>query len=293
MLRTPNIAFEAIARVAVMRHEYQYHQKVRVEVNMPDQQPDYAAFHRSVSEELYSLKDRIRNLVSHWPTDGESKEVALRSVLRRHLPQSVIIGRGFVITATRSSTQVDVLIVDAGKPTLFKDGDLLIVTPDAVRAVIEVKTALNTRTSIAEALSKLTRVEDICRDATGIDSVWTGLFIFDAAHDMSQRILEGVGDAYADTRRPVNCVSAGKNNFVRYWSRGADVKSPEQGPVWHAYSLEGVAPSYFMGNLIDSIGSVDNSTAGFAWFPTIDGKEVYRTYYLPLSTREPLPFPPL
>ena len=50
--------------------------------------PDYSAYHRSLTEELYSLKDRIRNLVSHWPTDGEHKEVALRSVLRRHLPQS-------------------------------------------------------------------------------------------------------------------------------------------------------------------------------------------------------------
>ena len=62
------------------------------------QHPDYAAFHRSVSEELYSVKDRIRNLVSHWATDGESKEVALRSVLRRHLPASVIVGRGFIVT---------------------------------------------------------------------------------------------------------------------------------------------------------------------------------------------------
>ena len=62
------------------------------------QHPDYAAFHRSVSEELYSVKDRIRNLVTHWATDGESKEVALRSVLRRHLPASVIVGRGFIVT---------------------------------------------------------------------------------------------------------------------------------------------------------------------------------------------------
>ena len=257
---------------------------------MPDQQPDYAAFHRSVSEELYSLKDRIRNLVSHWPTDGESKEVALRSVLRRHLPQSMVVGRGFVVTPTGSSTQVDVLIVDAAKPTLFKDGDLLIVTPDAVRAVIEVKTALSTRTSIAEALRKLTRVEDICRDVTGRDSVWTGLFIFDGDRDISHMLLEGVGDAYAQTRRPVNCVSAGKDNFVRFWSRGADVNSPERGPVWHAYNLEGVAPSYFMGNLIDWIGSVDDSTAGFAWFPLIGGKERCRTYYLALSSTQPLAF---
>lgn len=82
--------------------------------------PDYESFHRSVTQDLYSIKDGIRNLIAHWPTDGESKEVALRTVLRRHLPTSVIVGRGFIVTRDQSSTQVDILIVDANKPTLFQ-----------------------------------------------------------------------------------------------------------------------------------------------------------------------------
>jgi hypothetical protein len=256
----------------------------------PPRAPDYASFHRSVSEELYSMKDRIRNLVQHWPTDGEHKEVALRSVLRRHLPESVIVGRGFIVTPQQSSTQIDVLIVDASKPTLFKDGDLLIVTPDAVRGVIEVKTALRTRPEVATALTKLSEIEDMCRESTGRDIVWTGLFIFNGGQDDVLRVLGGLADAYAATRRPINCVSCGKDTFVRYWSRGADVQSNERGPVWHAYGLQGMAPSYFMGNLIDSIGSADNSTAGFAWFPMVGGKEQFRTHYLPLNVPNPLPF---
>lgn len=252
--------------------------------------PDYTAFHRSVSEELYSVKDRIRNLVRHWGTDGEEKEVALRSVLRRHLPESVIVGRGFVVTPEVSSTQIDILVVDASKPTLFKDGDLLIVTPDAVRGVIEVKTELRTRPLVADALSKLSEIEDLCRGATGRDQVWTGLFIFHGGNDIAPRLLGGLADAYEKTGRKVNCISAGKDKFVRYWERGADVNSTERGAVWHAYSLPDVAPSYFMGNLIDSIGSVDNSTAGFAWFPMLGGKEQYRTHYLPLGDREPRDF---
>jgi hypothetical protein len=253
-------------------------------------QPDFTAFHRSVSDELYSVKDRIRNLVRHWGTDGEAKEVALRSVLRRHLPESVIVGRGFVVTPEASSTQIDILVVDASKPTLFKDGDLLIVTPDAVRGVIEVKTELRTRPLVAEALSKLSAIEDMCRDATGKDQVWTGLFVFHGANDIAPRLLAGLSDAYEGTRRKVNCISAGRDTFVRYWDRGADVHSFERGSVWHAYTLPGVAPSYFMGNLIDSIGSVDNSNAGFAWFPMLGGKEQHRTHYLPLGTAEPLQF---
>ena len=107
-----------------------------------NQGPDYTSYHKSLTDELYSIKDRIRNLVKHWPTDGESKEAVLRSLLRKLLPESVIVGRGFIVASDRSSTQIDVLIVDARKPTLFRDGDLLIVTPDAVLGVIEVKTRL-------------------------------------------------------------------------------------------------------------------------------------------------------
>jgi len=252
--------------------------------------PNFTAFHRSVSEELYSVKDRIRNLVRHWGTDGEAKEVALRSVLRRHLPESVIVGRGFVVTPDASSTQIDILIVDATKPTLFKDGDLLIVTPDAVRGVIEVKTELRTRPLVADALTKLSEIEDLCRAATGRDQVWTGLFIYNGGNEIGPRLLGGLADAYSQTRRKINCISAGRDTFVRYWDRGADVNSLERGAVWHAYSLPDVAPSYFMGNLIDSIGSVDSSTAGFAWFPMLEGKEPHRTYYLPLGQNEAISF---
>ena len=249
-------------------------------------QPNFAAFHRSVSLELYSVKDRIRNLVRHWGTDGEYKEVALRSVLRRHLPASVIVGRGFIVTPNSSSTQIDILIVDASKPTLFKDGDLLIVTPDAVRGIIEVKTELRTRTAVADALKKLSEIEDMCPAATGRDGVWTGLFIFNGATDIAPRLLGGLADAHAETTRKVNCISAGKDVFVRYWDRGADVNSPERGPVWHAYLLEEMSPSYFMGNLIDWIGSVDNSTASFAWFPMLGGKEQHLTHYLQLGRQD-------
>jgi hypothetical protein len=252
--------------------------------------PDFTAFHRSISEELYSVKDRIRSLVKHWGTDGEYKELALRSVLRRHLPGSVTVGRGFIVTPRQSSTQIDILVVDASKPTLFKDGDLLIVTPDAVRAIIEVKTVLRTRPAVAQALTKLSEAEDLCREATGHNSAWTGLFIFGGDDDSAPRLLGGLADARAATGRQVNCISCGPNQFVRFWDRGRDVGSRERGAVWHAYDLPGVAPSYFLGNLIDALGSVEDSTAGFAWFPMLGGKEQHRSHYLPLAESEPRSF---
>ncbi len=252
--------------------------------------PDYNSYHLSVTEELYSLKDRIRNLVSHWATDGESKEVALRSVLRRHLPESVIVGRGFIVGPSSSSTQIDVLIVDASKPTLFKDGDLLIVTPDAVVGVIEVKTKLRSKNEFKESIVKLIKIEDMCRDITGRDSVWTGLFVFEGTEQQQESILSATGEAYNRVRRVINCITNGRKVFVRYWSRGADVNSRERGPVWHSYDLPNVAPSYFVGNLVDWISTVDNGTASFAWFPVLGGKEVHRQFYLPVGDDKPKAF---
>ncbi|WP_126933892.1 DUF6602 domain-containing protein [Corallococcus sp. AB018] len=243
--------------------------------------PNYTEFHRSITEELYSIKDRIRNLVQHWPTDGEHKEIAVKSLLRRHLPESVIVGRGFVVTQSESSTQIDILIVDANKPTLFKDGDLLIVTPDAVRAVVEVKTAQRGTKELTETFTKLSQIENICQKSTGRDSVFTGLFVFEGEHDDCEKILQGIAKSYSVTNRPINCVSYGKETFVRYWPRGTEINSAEQGSVWHGYKLPEVAPSYFLGNLIEWVGSGDVNSAGFAWFPAIGGKEQYRSHFLP------------
>lgn len=253
--------------------------------------PDYAAYHRSITEELYSIKNRIRNLVQHWPTDGESKEVALRSLFRKHLPGSVTVGRGFIVTSEQTSTQIDILIVDSSKPTLFKDGDLLIVTPDAVLGVVEVKTELRSENDIGDALIKLSRVEELCRDTTRKDTIWTGLFIFEGNGEDGERYLKSMARAYEETRRIIHCVSAGRDLFVRHWSRGRDVNSQERGPVWHSYKLPQVAPSYFLGNLIDWISSVDNQNAQFAWFPALGGKEQYKTWFLPVGSSDPQPSP--
>ncbi len=43
------------------------------------------------------------------------------------------------MTADDASSQLDVLLFDATKPVLFRDGDLAFVTPDAVVGIIEVE----------------------------------------------------------------------------------------------------------------------------------------------------------
>ena len=98
-------------------------------------QTDYLEYHKSLVKELRATRDRVRNLIgrNHWQTDGEHKEAVLRRILSSHLPESLQVGSGFVCYRDRVSTQIDVMIVSKNKPTLFRDGTLFIVTPDAVR----------------------------------------------------------------------------------------------------------------------------------------------------------------
>lgn len=74
----------------------------------PHRDPDFRSFHRSIVNEMDAMKNRVRHLIQdrHWLTDGEFKETILRSVIRRHLPDSMIIGRGFVVGRNRVSTQI-------------------------------------------------------------------------------------------------------------------------------------------------------------------------------------------
>ena len=99
----------------------------------------------SLSQELNALKNRVRSFIAsnHSLTDGEWKESVLRTFLRRHLPINAEVGRGFVINSEGASRQIDVLIYDSNFLMLFRDGDLVFVTPDAVLGIVEVKTSLD------------------------------------------------------------------------------------------------------------------------------------------------------
>ena len=102
---------------------------------------DLVQYFQSLTYECEVLKDRVRHLIdnAHWPTDGEWKESVLRSMIRRSAPESVTVGRGFVVHQEGCSSQIDVLIYDNSMPILYKDGDLVFITPSACRGIVEVK----------------------------------------------------------------------------------------------------------------------------------------------------------
>jgi len=243
---------------------------------------DYLKYHESLTDELHSLKDRIRNLIgsSHWLTDGEHKEAVLRTMLRRHLPESFIVGRGFIITEKENSTQIDLLIVDGNKPTLFKDGDLMFVTPDCVRAIIEVKTSLDSSTELNQCLTKMASIGKLCQDnGQKLPWPWLGLFCYESPLQEHQALLNSVQVAYGKTGFAVNAISYGRNRFVRFWPYGTletgDVHKDSTECRWRVYDLKNLASAYFIGNVVDALTGLSDGNNSGVWYPLKDGKKVH------------------
>jgi hypothetical protein len=254
---------------------------------------DFKNYHISIGDELRSTKDRIRNLIgaAHWQTDGEHKEAVLRKILRMHLPETLQVGKGFVCGPDRTSSQADILITNRSKPTLFKDGELVLVTPDAVDAIIEVKTSLD-GSAIEDVIAKLADDVKMIR-SEGNERCQAGLFVYEkrTGNDIQKRVLAYLQLASScDVERAVNWVSFGPDLFFRFWEKGRDVYSTCPGPVWHSYELNNLAHAYFISNIVWDVSRGNSLTMQFAWFPIEGGKELYRKWYVPLLGDGPKEF---
>lgn len=229
--------------------------------------PDY---YKSLSMELQGLKNRVRQLVRHWQTDGEWKESVVRSFLRRHLPRNIEVGRGFVVSPQGTSAQIDVLLFDSCKPVLFRDGDLVILTPDAVVGLIEVKTRVDL-SQFRAAVEKLCVQIELIKTQSN-SARFFGLFAFENESSDIDGVLAAIKQSVQGSgSREVNCVCLGADLLIRYWDI---TPSPPPRPYsqWHAYELPNEAQGYFLHNVVEAIApsSVDANSA--VWYP-VGGKE--------------------
>jgi hypothetical protein len=237
--------------------------------------PDFIRYHESIAGELAAVKDRVRNLIQHWPSDGEWKEAILRTVLTRHLPDGTFIGSGFIVGRDHSSTQIDLLILKQFKPMLFRDGDFAIVAPEAPAVIVEVKSGLRGPAAWNETLLKLATNGQICK-AVANNEPWFGLFVYDGGEAQADNILDAVCLAQRETQTAINCVCVGGSLFVRYWPVGqvepGDDHECRNREYWRAYNLDQLAPSYFISNLIDSVCKLDRAETDYVWFAHERGK---------------------
>lgn len=275
---------------------------------MPIRQ-DFIAYQKSIASELCATQNSIRNLIGnrHWLTDGEHKEAVLRNILRSRLPETLRVGKGFVCSSSTANlngtatSQLDILITSKESPTLYKDGELAIVTADAVEAIIEVKTSLTARSRATTrrnssalrrndlecVLDKLaTNVEFIRKNAPH-GQCWAGLFVYEETNVDQRTLLETLQSVtHGVQNRVIDCISMGQNTFVHFWKKGKkQVGSPVNGAVWHSYTIERLAPAYFVSNIAVRFSPNMSENTQQAWFPVENGKESHRRFYSSLRGR--------
>lgn len=228
----------------------------------------------SVGREVGALKQRVRHLIAkaHWQTDGEWKESVLRQVLRRHLPETAIVSRGFVLSGTKVSSQIDILIHDSSKPVIFKDGDLVFVTPDAVLGLIEVKSRVNP-TQFGKAANKLGKNIELVRLHPNTRA-FAALFSYESADGALDACLDHARSSAPRRKQRLDFAAIGSSGFIKYWDLAPD-DSRRLYESWHSYNLAELAAGYFVHNVVDSVSPESVFSNSDVWFPA-RGKEPNR-----------------
>lgn len=246
----------------------------------------------NLTKELESLKDRVRHYIddSHWLSDGEWKESVIRTILRRHLPSNIGVGRGFVVSTEQSSTQIDVLLYDKSKPILFQDGDFIIITRDTVRGIIEVKTKIRQKKDLEKAINKLSDIVQFINPTLAshnIEQQFFGLFSYEKPNFNVNEVLGTIQDCVkGQDQRIANCISLGKDYFARFWHYEPDTPGLYSYDTWHDYQLKNKAPAYFIHNVIDHLCPQWADENIKVWYPE-DGKENYKLSEMHLIPNHP------
>jgi hypothetical protein len=233
---------------------------------------DILAHYRSITAELEALKNRVRNFIgsSHWLTDGEWKEGVLRATVGRQLPDSIQIGHGFVLTNQGLTTQCDILLYRSDRPVLFREADLVILTPDALLAIVEVKTKA-TKDILDKSVSKLTEIGRKLSSHSVRSCL--GFFAYESESPPDPWYSEVLPKRCLSRPTVVNLINIGCSSFVRWWDQDP-VTHGSPYAQWHSYNLVDMSAGYFIANLIEHALPPNQGLDSRFWYPS-DPKEPY------------------
>lgn len=247
--------------------------------------PNYLEYQKSISKELLSIKDRLRNFIDdhHWPEDGRYKEIILTDILRKHLPKSVSVGTGFVMGEQGLSTQVDIIIYRDDFPVMSRQSDFVIVVPEAVLGIIEVKSRITEATQLTQVIDKLSVASEIvCKP------IFSGIFSFEGYNGILNRnVNQRVRSTLIRSNGKVNNLCIGESCFIKYWPEYA----PKQENVrshYSFYEIDDLSFGYFRSNLVEDVyiaivGANLPETLKSMFYPIEDTKEAYKLTEIPLE----------
>lgn len=130
---------------------------------------------KKISEQFDIEFGEVTKEISHPLKSGEAREHALRKIFQKYLSQRVGIDQGFVIDAQgKESKQIDIIIHDKTVATVFEVSATKYFPCEIVLAVGEVKSDINSKKNLDDALDKIKSVKELDRSNNGKNLIITG-----------------------------------------------------------------------------------------------------------------------
>ncbi len=237
--------------------------------------PDYIEYQKSISNELMSIKDRVRYFIDnrHWGEEGRYKEIILSHVLRQHLPKEVSVGTGFVVNENQITKQIDIIVYRNDCPLLFKQDDFIIAPSECVLGIIEVKSRADTCIG-REAIYNATENGQIIAK-----KIFNGVFAFE--NETVNLENQYIRDALIHSSGLVDNICFGKDYFLKYWDEGLPIHNPCNNKNYAVYEIEDLAFGYFISNLVEDVyisinGERIPDTLKKMFYPIENTKEAHR-----------------
>ena len=267
---------------------------------MPEQ--NLPEFQKSIGKELLTIKDRVRNLIgdAHRGEEGRYKESVLKKMIREYLPHNLSIGSWFIVSKNEEqspiSKQIDIIIYDNRYPVVFRDGDFVIITQDMVKAIIEVKSKINSSWEdwLKNVVNHLERLEDFetLKEEIRENSVFSWIFAYEKGM-REARLTDQSKYAWIQLKY-VNHISLWNDIFFKARKESNETVNPHGNsrinwshPFFNIYNIGGYSFGYFLSNLLHIVSSPnleERSPFSFT-IPDPDGKE----WFLKRSVQIALP----
>jgi hypothetical protein len=229
-------------------------------------------YQKSIADEFLAIKDRVEFFIGHAHNgeNGSFREIILMNYLRSIIPVGVSVGTGFVKNSNEAlSKQIDIIVYRSSYPALFQEGDFVILMPESVLGIIEVKSTTSTdsiaSTSALSAIKKATYNGKVI----GKKDIFNGIFGYSTemnlTHDFSK---ENMALQLKESNGYLNHIAFDAGYFMRYWEEGnPDLQYTDISPCYSFYDLttrnithgsddgSGMAFGYFISNLLEVVYS--------------------------------------
>lgn len=119
-------------------------------------------YYGKIQDKVLVQQDIINSLIKDQRVIGDYYEAIIRDVIRENVAEAFAVGRGVVLSKEgKTSRECDIIVYNAAEyGPLFKSGEIVVISPEAVRCVVEVKGTLN-NSHLSDAVKNLSSVNEL------------------------------------------------------------------------------------------------------------------------------------